>query len=46
MWFNSLYRSISLHAQRCDVYQIAVLTMVICAMGFVLLRGFGSRSNY
>ena len=46
MWFNSLYRSISLHLERYDMYQIALLMMVICVIGFVLLRGFGSRSNY
>jgi hypothetical protein len=46
MWFNSLIRSLTLYAQRLDMHQIAVGMMIICAVGFILLRGYGSRSNY
>jgi hypothetical protein len=32
--------------ERFSFQQIALLVMVIVAVGFVCLRGFGSRSNY
>jgi hypothetical protein len=46
MWFSNLFRSFALHLQRFDAYQIAVLMIVIFVLGFFLLRGYGSRSNY
>ena len=46
MSFSSLYRSVMLHLARYDYYQIGVLMVVICVVGFVLLQGFGSRKNY
>lgn len=46
MWFHNLYQSVVMRFERFDAYQIVVLMMVIVAVGFICLRGYGSRSNY
>jgi len=40
--FNSLLNRV----ERLDFQQYALLVIVIVAVGFFCLRGFGSRSNY
>ena len=39
-------RWVMMHFERLGFQQIALLVIVIVGIGFVCMRGFGSRSNY
>jgi hypothetical protein len=46
MWFYHLLTSLFHYVERLNFNQFALMTLAIVAGGFLLLRGFGSRSNY
>jgi hypothetical protein len=46
MWFHSFFRSLFYRLENLNFNQLALLTAAIVAVGFILLRGYGSRSNY
>jgi len=41
-----LFHSIAYRLEHLDYQQFALLTLVIVAVGFWCMRGFGSRTNY
>jgi hypothetical protein len=46
MWLYHLFTSFFNYIERLNFNQFALMTLAIIAAGFLLLRGFGSRSNY
>jgi hypothetical protein len=46
MWIIHLFKTILHRMEMLDFHQITVLVLAIVAVGFVCMRGYGSRSNY
>jgi hypothetical protein len=46
MSVHSLYRTIFTRLEHLSFEQMGLLVAVIVVLGFICLRGFGSRSSY
>ncbi|HEX3727536.1 MAG TPA: hypothetical protein VHV08_14880 [Pirellulales bacterium] len=46
MWFINLIWSLFHRIERLNFDQLALFTVIVVAVGFICLRGFGSRAKY
>ncbi len=46
MSWNRIYHAVMFRVENVSFEQVTVLVLIIVAVGFFCMRGFGSRTNY